>query len=94
MGRLKAIFAERVRARLEAGRSQDSKALGMHHDGGGLYLQVVEHGASWVYRFSTLDGRHGRTREMGLGSLTLYGLAETRAMALDARRRGSMPPRR
>jgi len=86
MGRLKAIFAERVRARLEAGRSQDSKALGMHHDGGGLYLQVVEHGASWVYRFSTLDGRHGRTREMGLGSLTLYGLAEARAMALDARR--------
>jgi hypothetical protein len=39
---------------------------GMHHDGGGLYLQVSAGGAkSWIFRFM-LDGR---PREMGLGPL-------------------------
>jgi len=83
MGRLKAIWVDRVKAGVEAGRPQTP---GMHCDGGGLYLQTVTHGASWIYRYALLNGRHGRTREMGLGPLTLYGLAEARALALDARR--------
>jgi integrase len=63
-----------------------AKAPGMYADGGGLYLQVTEGikgiNRSWIYRY-TLGGR---TREMGLGPHPLYGLAEARALALDARR--------
>ena len=51
-------------------------------DGGGLYLQVTEGGASWVYRYMLA----GRAREMGLGPLALYGLSEARTVAHDARR--------
>ena len=52
---------------------------GMHADGGGLYLQVTKGGASWIYRFML----NGHAREMGLGSLALFGLQEARAKALD-----------
>src|ERR1700730_7112107 len=55
---------------------------GMHADGNGLYLQVTEGGASWIYRYML----NGNAREMGLGPLALYGLHEARAKALDARR--------
>jgi hypothetical protein len=54
----------------------------MYADGNGLYLQVSEGGASWIYRYML----GGRAREMGLGPLALYGLQEARAKALDARR--------
>jgi integrase len=54
----------------------------MYADGGGLYLQVTEGGASWIYRFML----NKRAREMGLGPLALYGLSEARALAQDARR--------
>ena len=56
---------------------------GMHPDGAGLYAQVTKGGASWIYRYR-VDTK--RIREMGLGSLDLYSLAEARALALDARR--------
>jgi integrase len=62
-----------------------SKAL--LHDGGGLYLQLmrsVSGGAlasgresinrSWIYKFEL----HGKRREMGLGSLRDFSLAEAR----------------
>ena len=68
--------------RLTALKVEHAKTPGMYADGGGLYLQVTEGGKSWIYRY-TLDKR---TREMGLGPLALYGLAEARAKALDARR--------
>jgi integrase-like protein len=42
----------------------------MHADGGGLYLQVTKGDASRIYRFWL----NGRAREMGLGSLALFGL--------------------
>jgi len=54
----------------------------MYADGGGLYLQITEGGASWVYRYML----NGRAREMGLGPLALFGLQEARAKAQDARR--------
>jgi integrase len=82
MGRLRAVWVERVKSGIEAGKSQKPE---MRNDGGGLYLQVTERGASWIFRYAALNGRHGHTREMGLGSLSLYGLAEARALALDAR---------
>jgi integrase len=71
MGRLTALKVERI------------KQPGMHADGGGLYLRVTPEGArNWVLRYM-LDRR---PRWMGLGPLALYGLAEARARALDARR--------
>jgi integrase len=70
-GRLTALKVERLKNK-----------TGMHHDGGGLYLQVTSGGASWVLRYML----NGKAREMGLGPLALYGLADARAKALDARR--------
>lgn len=55
---------------------------GMYADGGGLYLQVGEGSASWIYRYML----KGVAREMGLGPLMLFGLKEARLKALDARR--------
>src|SRR5436309_11365424 len=55
---------------------------GMYADGGGLYLQVSNGSASWIYRYML----NGVAREMGLGPLALYGLKQARAKALDARR--------
>jgi len=63
------------------------KAPGLYADGAGLYLQVTGDGKtriakSWVYRFQM----RGRVREMGLGPLSLFGLAEARAKATECRR--------
>jgi integrase len=56
---------------------------GMHHDGGGLYLQVSAGGAkSWIFRFM-LDGR---AREMGLGPVHTVPLADARKRAAECRR--------
>lgn len=68
--------------RLTALKVERAKQPGMYADGGGLYLQVTPNGASWIYRYMIA----GRAREMGLGSLSLFGLAEARAKALDARK--------
>jgi integrase len=62
--------------------AQAIRKPGMHADGGGLYLQVSNGGASWIYRYML----RGVAREMGLGPLALYGLKEARLKALDARR--------
>jgi hypothetical protein len=56
--------------------------VGMYHDGAGLYLQVRPHGAvSWIFRFRL----NGRTRDMGIGSLTDIGLIRAREKAAAAR---------
>ena len=76
--------------------------LGMHADGGGLYLQVTGAGAkSWVFRYWVPDRDpatgdyirdpitkkvRGTAREMGLGTATVVDLAEARQRADDARR--------
>jgi hypothetical protein len=71
MGRLSALAVKR------------ESRPGMHHDGGGLYLQVTAAGAkSWIYRFML----NGRAREMGLGPLNVISLAEARARAAECRR--------
>ena len=59
-----------------------TKEVGMHADGGGLYLQVTASGAkSWIYRFEI----NGRERAMGLGSLNAVSLAEARKQAEECR---------
>ena len=73
--------------RLTALKVLKVKKPGMYADGAGLYLQVTGDGdkhvaKSWIYRF-TLGGR---AREMGLGSLSTFGLAEARIKATECRR--------
>ena len=70
--------------RLTALKVEKAKGPGMYADGGGLYLRVTPEGArNWVLRYM-LDRR---PHWMGLGPLALYGLAEARVRALDARRK-------
>lgn len=60
-----------------------AKAPGYYLDGHGLYLQVSEGGSrSWVLRYTLNKAR----REMGLGSVSEFGLAEARERAREARR--------
>jgi integrase len=74
----------RVIGRLTALKVQKARKPGMYADGGGLYLRVTNDGAkNWVFRFML----NGRPRWMGMGPLALYGLQESRAKAVDARRR-------
>jgi len=59
---------------------------GLYPDGDGLYLQVTRNDAgdinkSWLLRFWL----RGKTREMGLGSLKRFNLAEARERARRAR---------
>jgi integrase len=71
IGKLTALKADKV------------KAPGYYGDGGGLSLQVSKYGSkSWVFRFKA----SGRLREMGLGSLDTYGLAEARERARACRK--------
>jgi hypothetical protein len=60
--------------------------VGMHADGGGLYLQVTKTASgqlnkSWLYRYSV----GGRERQMGLGPLTEVKLADARQKAAECR---------
>lgn len=72
----------RATNRLSA-RAVATAGPGYHADGGGLYLLVAKGGAaSWVFRFT----RSGRKREMGLGSATVFSLADARVRAAQQRR--------
>ena len=60
--------------------------VGMHADGGGLYLQVTrtvsgQLNKSWLYRYAV----GGRERQMGLGSLAEVKLADARQRAAACR---------
>ncbi len=73
--------------RLTALKVLRTRKPGMYADGAGLYLQVTGNGEanvakSWIYRFML----RGRAREMGLGSLSTFGLAEARAKATECRK--------
>ena len=55
---------------------------GQYPDGGGLYFQISRSGSrSWIFKF-TLSGR---TREMGVGPLSVVSLAEARVEAARCR---------
>jgi integrase len=70
-------------AGLTARRVETVKRPGAFADGGGLYLEIAKSGAkSWVFRYQI----GGRRRDMGLGSVKTFGLAEARERALEARR--------
>ncbi len=69
--------------RLSAKAVEKAKRPGYYADGGNLYLQVSPAlTKSWIFRYT----RQGRSHEMGLGSGSVFSLAEARGKALDARR--------
>lgn len=69
--------------RLNAMAVSKAKSVGMHADGGGLYLQVSSAGTkSWIFRFAL----NGREREMGLGPLPDVSLSEAREKATACRK--------
>jgi integrase len=55
---------------------------GMHHDGGGLWLQVRAGSRSWLFRYS----RDKQAKVMGLGPLHTIGLADARVKARECRK--------
>ena len=68
----------RARDRLSAIAVRNASKPGFYHDGGGLYLQVSRFGTkSWILRY-TIDKK---TRDMGLGPLADWTLAEARERA-------------
>ena len=69
-------------AKLTALAVKNAKA-GRHGDGSGLYLLVKPSGArSWVLRFQ----KHGKRRDIGLGSVAALSLAEAREKAAELRK--------
>jgi integrase len=69
--------------KLTALKVSKAKTPGYYGDGGGLYLQVSRYlSKSWVFRRKLA----GRVREMGLGSLDTYSLAEARERARECRK--------
>jgi integrase len=74
-----------IPGKLTVGFVDTVKKPGNYPDGGGLYLQVQGNGKSWLFRFSR--SRFGGTgdRNMGLGSLRDYDLAEARERARQCR---------
>lgn len=74
-------MTRRVRI-LNARQVETVKTPGYYFDGGGLYLQVAKGGSkSWVLRYAV----NKRPREMGLGSLVTFTLAEARDRATKFR---------
>ena len=64
-----------------------AKRRGYLADGGGLYLQISSNGAkSWVFRFR----QDGRLREMGLGPVHAFSLADARQRATECRQQRSL----
>ena len=67
---------------LTAKQVEKQSKPGRSGDGGGLYLQVLPTGAkTWVFRFMLSK----LAREMGLGGVTTFSLAEERERASAAR---------
>jgi len=70
-------------AGLSARRVETEKRPGLYAAGDGLYLRVAASGSkSWIYRFQIA----GKRRDMGLGPVRLFSLAQARERAREAGR--------
>ncbi len=75
-------MARRVRILLSKQVEKETRP-GYHFDGAGLYLQVSQGGSkSWILRYVL----GGKAREMGLGSLVTFSLADARMRATEQRK--------
>jgi integrase len=69
--------------RLTARRVETAKAPGMYADGGSLYMRIAPGGSKqWVFRYV----RGGRLRDMHIGPVHTFSLAEARERATEARK--------
>jgi integrase len=73
---------------LTAAKVRDAKKIGLHGDGGGLYLQVHVGGSkSWIYRFQ----QNGKRWSHGLGGVTIGDrLSDAAAALAGARKRARL----
>lgn len=70
-----------VTGKLTALDVKNAKEPGLYGDGGGLWLRVQANGTkTWAFRYKL-----GKAREMGLGPLHTFSLAEARDRARNAR---------
>tara|TARA_B100000678_G_C18205982_1_gene501388 strand:- start:642 stop:1853 length:1212 start_codon:yes stop_codon:yes gene_type:complete len=85
------IMPSRARNKLSA-RQVETAKVGIHSDGGNLYLRVRPNGRSWFF-IGTLNGQRF---EMGLGSTLDVTLAKAREKASEARQHmlAGVDPRR
>ena len=61
-----------------------AKRPGMYADGGSLYLRIASGGSKqWIFRFTCPNGR---LRDMSLGAVHTFSLAEARERATEARK--------
>jgi Arm DNA-binding domain len=61
-----------------------AKRPGMYADGGSLYLRVAPGGSKqWIFRYAASTGR---MRDMSLGAVHTFSLAEARERATEARK--------
>jgi integrase len=61
-----------------------AKRPGMYADGGSLYLRIAPGGSKqWIFRFTCPNGR---LRDMSLGAVHTFSLAEARERATEARK--------
>ena len=68
----------KARDRLTAVQIKNLSKPGFYHDGGGLYLQISRFGSkSWILRYTL----NQKKRDMGLGPLADWTLAEARERA-------------
>ena len=74
-------MSSRARNKLTARQVATIGKIGVHSDGGGLYLRVRPSGRSWFY-IGSLDGKRF---ELGLGSSLDVSLAKAREMAAKVR---------
>lgn len=71
----------KVLNRLSARGVEAIKTIGLHPDGGGLYLSTKNGGRRWVFIFRW----NGKRKDMGLGSARDVSLARARQLAEEAR---------
>jgi integrase len=75
------IMSSRARNKLNVKQVEHLKKIGVHSDGGGLYLRIRKSGRSWIF-IGTVNGKRF---EMGLGSALDVSLAKAREKAAEVR---------
>src|SRR5262245_18395816 len=74
----------RLLNRLTSLKVARAKRPGMYADGGSLYLRVAPGGSKqWIFRYAAPSGR---VRDMSLGAVHTFNLAEARERATEARK--------
>ncbi|MXO48649.1 tyrosine-type recombinase/integrase [Erythrobacter vulgaris] len=74
-------MSSRARNKLNVKQVEHLKKIGVHSDGGGLYLRIRKSGRSWIF-IGTVNGERF---ELGLGSALDVSLAKAREKATEVR---------